>query len=176
MLRKEYAIYHKDLNIKLKELRSSNPKEYWRILSNDGKNKEDTLINSHLNILELTQHFKGLNDADPVSKNIEADILQKANLDVDRNTAPINAYFTEEEILISINKLKNNKAHGIDLIINEYIKCTKNTMIPIYVKLFNIILDTGIIPSDWLLGIIKPIYIKIRVTVTILTITEASLF
>ena len=31
-------------------------------------------------------------------------------------------------------------------------------MLPIYVKLFNIILTTGIIPDNWTIGIIKPIY------------------
>jgi hypothetical protein len=151
-----YIIY-KELNIKLKELRSSNPKEYWRILSDDSKKKQNT-CNPHLNITEMSKHFEKLNNADPISENIEADILQKANLDFESNTSCINANFTEEEILNGISKLKNNKAHGIDLIINEYLKCTKNTMIPVYVKLFNLILDTGIIPSEWLLGIIKPIY------------------
>ena len=31
-------------------------------------------------------------------------------------------------------------------------------LIPIYFKLFNVILDTGILPDSWTLGIIKPIY------------------
>ena len=31
-------------------------------------------------------------------------------------------------------------------------------MIPIYISLFNVILDTGIIPDSWLEGIIRPIY------------------
>ena len=31
-------------------------------------------------------------------------------------------------------------------------------LIPVYFKLFNIILDTGILPDSWTLGIIKPIY------------------
>ena len=31
-------------------------------------------------------------------------------------------------------------------------------MLPIYVKLLNIVFDTGIIPKDWTLGNIKPIY------------------
>ena len=31
-------------------------------------------------------------------------------------------------------------------------------MLPIYVKLFNIILGTGILPESWLIGVIKPIY------------------
>ena len=42
--------------------------------------------------------------------------------------------------------------------INEYIKVTANILMPVYVKLFNIVLNTGIIPSDWTIGLIKPLY------------------
>ena len=31
-------------------------------------------------------------------------------------------------------------------------------LLPIYTKLFNLILDTGIIPESWTIGVIKPIY------------------
>lgn len=37
--------------------------------------------------------------------------------------------------------------------INEYIISTKHLMVPIYVRLFNAMLDTENIPSDWLTGI-----------------------
>lgn len=57
-----------------------------------------------------------------------------------------------------ITKLKHNKAEGIDGIINEYIKSTKHIMCPLYVKLFNKVLDTGVIPEDWLIGVIVPFY------------------
>ncbi len=65
---------------------------------------------------------------------------------------------TEAEVLGCISKLKNNKAGGIYDIINEYIKSTKEVMCPLYVKLFNKVLDTGDIPDDWLVGVIVPIY------------------
>ena len=42
---------------------------------------------------------------------------------------------------------------------------------PLYLKLFNDILNTGEIPEDWLTGIILPVY-KIELIVTILTIIE----
>ena len=41
------------------------------------------------------------------------------------------------------SKLKNNKAHDV--------------MCPIYVKLFNVKLKTGVIPDSWSIGIIVPI-------------------
>jgi hypothetical protein len=48
---------------------------------------------------------------------------------------------------LGIKKLKNNKACGEDLVINEYIKSTTNTFIDIYEQLFNIIFETVIGPS-----------------------------
>lgn len=60
--------------------------------------------------------------------------------------------------MICISKLKNDKASGEDNIVNEYIKCTSHKFIKVYEKLFNIIFDTGILPSSWLTGVIKPIY------------------
>ena len=42
----------------------------------------------------------------------------------------------------------------------EYIKNTIDDLMPIYVKLFNIILDTGIVPDTWSLGIMVTIYKK----------------
>ena len=65
---------------------------------------------------------------------------------------------TEEEVKSIILGLKNNKAAGLDNIINEYIKYTSNLLLPIYVKLFNRILNSGVVPSSWLNGWIVPIY------------------
>ena len=70
----------------------------------------------------------------------------------------MNQPITESEILKNVKLLKNNKASGIDNIVNEHIKSTVYLLLPIYCKLFNVILDTGIIPQNWSIGIIKPIY------------------
>jgi hypothetical protein len=50
-------------------------------------------------------------------------------------------------------KLRNGKAFGNDGILNEYMKNTIDDLMLIYVKLFNIILDTGIVPDTWTLGL-----------------------
>ena len=44
-----------------------------------------------------------------------------------------------------------------DKIINEYIKNTSDIIIDIYDKLVNVVFDSGILPSIWLIGMIKPI-------------------
>ena len=60
--------------------------------------------------------------------------------------------------LTAVRSLKNNKSPGVDNIVNEQIKATNSYMLPIYVKLFNIVFEAGIIPEDWTLGNTKPIY------------------
>jgi hypothetical protein len=157
MLKHEYANYHKELNLQLKSLRTSNPKEYWKILNQSDGNKNDTC---NLGITEVSDHFEKLNSVNPITDEEETDLQNKGNVNTNNYESLLNANFTNEEIERAINKLKNNKAHGSDLIINEYLKCTKQIMIPVYVRLFNIILNSGIIPSDWFVGIIKPIYKK----------------
>ena len=89
----------------------------------------------------------------------ESDLLSsQSNTDEYSTNTLINAAFTESEVRSIAKKLKNNKAHGTDLVLNEFIKCTIGKMCPIYVKLFNLIMISGYIPDDWAIGIIVPIY------------------
>ena len=74
------------------------------------------------------------------------------------DTSALNQPFSETEIRNFVKNLKNNKAAGIDRILNEFIKNSIDIIIPFYIKLFNRVLDTGEIPDDWLIGIIIPIY------------------
>ena len=66
---------------------------------------------------------------------------------------------SQDEICKCILKLKNSKAPSpSDHILNEYIKSTKDILLPFYTKLFNCVLQTGIIPLSWLEGTIIPIF------------------
>ena len=44
-----------------------------------------------------------------------------------------------------------------DYVLNEYLKYSKDAMLPIYCKLFNLILNTRIIPEAWSKGTLLPI-------------------
>ena len=72
----------------------------------------------------------------------------------------LNAQIEEEELKKGLKSLKNNKSTGPDEILNEQIKATFPIMKNIYIKLFNIILDTGCFPETWAEGLIVPIYKK----------------
>ena len=61
----------------------------------------------------------------------------------------INRPFSLEEVELAIRKLKNNKASGVDNVINEFFKHCHNDCIKIIVDFFNIVLNTGFIPTEW---------------------------
>lgn len=60
--------------------------------------------------------------------------------------------------MAAVKTFKNNKAAGFDRLLNEHICSTIAVFLPVYKKLFNVIFDSGIVPDEWLIGIVKPIY------------------
>ena len=70
----------------------------------------------------------------------------------------INKDFTFAEIKEIMKKLKNNKACGIDNVINEYLKNCSDNVVCLIVDLFNLVLKSGIVPTAWCIGIIQPLY------------------
>ena len=50
----------------------------------------------------------------------------------------------ESEIRTAVGKLKNNKSSFSDKIKNEMIKSSLNELMPVYLKLFNTVLDLTI--------------------------------
>ena len=99
-------------------------------------------------------HFKNLsnenNDLDAFTFDIE-------NVNINDNTE-LNRLFSEADILQAIKSLKNNKSCGIDLILNEFLKCASGKMLTVFCKLFNIVFESGIVPNSWTEGIISPIH------------------
>ena len=92
---------------------------------------------------------------------------QEEKLQDARKIVPfLNAFFDEDvnkpiscdEVRKAACKLKGNKACGNDMIINEFLKYCPDRMLECITKLFNVVLDTGLIPQEWCLGMIKPLY------------------
>jgi hypothetical protein len=79
-------------------------------------------------------------------ENLDKNSFDDIDIDVEMDDI-LNSIITIEEIKNVVKGLKNGKSSGIDGVINEYIKYTINDMLHIYVLLFNIILDKGIIPE-----------------------------
>ena len=63
-----------------------------------------------------------------------------------------------KEIAKEIKNLKNNKACGFDLILNEMIKTSQLYLLESLQKIFNAVLSTGVYPKIWAKGYIVPIF------------------
>ena len=131
--------YYKNLGLKLRDLKTKNSKQFWKII--DNKNNSN---NVSANFEDLFEHYKNLNATDPDEFSLP---------NPQSNSNNINNDFTEGEICNGIKKLKCNKACGIDNIANEFIIDSSNMIAPTIAKLFNIILETGMIPQKWCIGL-----------------------
>jgi hypothetical protein len=105
----------------------------------------------------FVDHFKKINTVNVENVHNDGFVIIDTNTVTCLNTE-LNAVITEKDVLEAIKCLKNNKACSTDMIINEFLKHSRNKLLPVFVKLFNIIFDSGIIPDCWSEGIIVPIY------------------
>ena len=87
-------------------------------------------------------------------------VVQLQIVNVVNDQLILNRIITENEIQSCINRLKNHKAPGPDNILNEYIKISTDILMPIYLKIFNMIFSTGLFPDTWSQGLIIPIHKK----------------
>ena len=143
---------YKENKIKdIRNLKINDPRKYWKLINSQSKNNSNNLAS----LDDLYNFFKTSNTqaSDSHDKDFnDSDLLNN------ENNEEINQIISENEILQAVKTLKNNKSTGVDDIVNEQTKTTVSYMLPIYVKLFNMIFDTGIIPENWTIGNIKPIY------------------
>ncbi|XP_063408891.1 uncharacterized protein LOC134692369 [Mytilus trossulus] len=139
----------------LRNISKKDTKALWKILNNlnDSKKKDN---NDDISLKALYDHFKILNETVETENDFEQD-LEFDTLSDDVELF-LNSPVTEDEIKKVVSNLKNGKASGSDEILNEYIKNTIDDLMPIYVKLFNLILDTGIVPDSWSNGIMITIF------------------
>ncbi|KAL7402567.1 hypothetical protein ABVT39_016941 [Epinephelus coioides] len=107
---------------------------------------------------DFYEHFKSLADSEPYKDQLPEEVSSDGIF----ATGELNGDFTEEEVVTGIASLKVSKAAGIDKVLNEYIKSTARIILPVYVKLFNMILSSGVIPRNWVTGLIVPVYEKNR--------------
>ncbi len=151
-VKKSYNKYIKTIHTSFNKLKKEGkPRDYWDLLNstkNKGKRQK-----SKCPLKDLYEYFKELN-----STNTQQ--AKSPNPSPTEEPHELDESINNDEIKESISKLKNNKAQGIDNISNEYIKSTQDLMIPIYNRLFNLIYTSGVMPTSWCTGIIKPIYKK----------------
>jgi len=105
-------------------------------------------------------HFRSLHSNDPRTsinhQRVYDELLSLENEKEQLNY--LDQEVTEQEIRQAVKKLKNKKSPFVDKIRNEMIKPSLESLLPIYIKLFNLILQCGKTPDIWCQGLITPIY------------------
>lgn len=146
LLRKEKRNYEKELNAKIKKLKYTEPGKYRSIINPRKKSIKIgniSLDEAWTNFRDLYEDNSGIMDSVPNN---------------DMNNDFINELFTTVKIRKHINSFKINKALGIVFILNEFIKNCPDKLIYVIVLLFNMVLESSIIPTDWSVGINKVLY------------------
>ena len=77
--------------------------------------------------------------------------------------------FTIKEIKNAISKLKTGKSPGVDMISNEMLKSSQDTIAEAIAKVFNPLFDSQLYPSLWSKNMLLP-YIKVVTWMTQITI------
>ena len=132
----------------IKNTKHSNPRKFWKIL-----NSESHQSDVKCSITDLHDYFKEINSSSQTGDN-----MPNLNINDENSENELNCEITYDEIEKALKNLKNNKACGIDKILNEHIKYSYMSLKHVYFKLFNLILDKGIFPKSWSSGIIHPVY------------------
>ena len=153
-LSKRYRQFHQNLNKKFRNLKQSDPKSYWSLLNKYSNEKKKFI--SDITSEVFFEHFSKLNEGN--ADNDESfDPIDLSN--ISEYNSELNKAISNEEISVAINGLNNNKACSVyDNILNEYIKHSKDMMLPVLNSFFNLVLNNASIPDIWCKGIIFPIY------------------
>ena len=94
-------------------------------------------------------HFKSLHSIDATNSTHEHEIHRELNsLEHEKEQFTYFDYeITERDILQAAEKLKNKKPQFVDKIRNEMIKASLEPLMPVYVKGFNLVLQSGKMPD-----------------------------
>ena len=111
--------------------------------------------------MEIQHTTNPLLPAPGVGRNQAVQSLENAVQSLQNENEQINNLdheITEQEIRQAVKKLKNKKAAFVEKIRNEMIKASLESLMPVFIKLFNLILRSGKMPDMWCQGLITPIY------------------
>ena len=108
----EHIRLHKNKSTeKLRQLKSTNPKEYWCIINSDNDKKS-----ALAGLNDLYDYFKKVNET-KIEENVP-----NINISDSMINDEINLLITANEILKAVKLLKSSKSPGVDNLLNEHIK------------------------------------------------------
>lgn len=149
--------YMKGIASQLDSTEFGNPGEFWRLLNSlksQGHNAElpsmDDLINFFKSKTQTTDNFDQ-NFMHKVENSLRNNPYHKDVISLDQ---PISV----TELSKAISRLSNGKSFGWDLVTNEMLKSSIQSIEKPLLKLLNRCLDLSIYPAQWCQGHIIPIY------------------
>ena len=153
--------YVREISHKLDTLENKSTKQYWSLLNSlkCPKFQEDAAT-YNIPMEKFVEKFKSVYQNS--KENISVTDREINNV-VKQVTAQIGGINTldnpvkSSELSKCISELKNGKAFGEDLILNEMLRTSIKIIEKPLLRLFNICLDSGIYPDAWCKGYIVPI-------------------
>ena len=144
--------FKKKIYTSLTTFEKDNPKGFWEAVQNLKNNTSSKRVQSDsVDPESWFNYFKHLHgNSDLPNTSPTPTPTQCNNI--------INTPISLEEITNRVKKLKSNKASASDLISNEMIKFSQNTIIPSLQKLFNLVFKFENFPSVWASSTITPIF------------------
>ena len=147
----------------IQELRAKetkDPKSFWQIINTNSNKIKKT---GNVTIEDFLDHFSELNSVVEIDEGQTEDSPTSnetltCNCITDKYSDMLNYPFSEDEVKKAVKRLKNGKACGEDKILNEMIKAFSESHMSVLTKIFNIVLLSGHMPHEWVIGIVKPIY------------------
>lgn len=155
-----------DFGEKLEKNSRENQKLFYNVLKNlrKGKKPDSTLIKDNngkvlsdpIEIMNRwRQYFQELLQTQGTNNEENTQTEDKQ-----RQTENEEEGITEEELTTALNKMKNGKSPGHDRITGEMLKQMGKQGTKAFLKMFNKIWNEEIIPKDWEVGQIVPIFKK----------------
>jgi hypothetical protein len=148
--------YKESIVKKLNLLRNTKPQDYWKLLKSFKCGS--VLDMDQISLEEWKIHFSNLNTKCHMKTVRQKDI--KNSLDEIEKVRCFNEMdfrITNKEIETALQKMKRNKAVGLDLISAEMLKYSQHCMLPVLNKLFNSIFVSKQYPKEWCTGYLVPV-------------------
>ena len=152
--------FEKQIWASLDNFHKSNPKEYWKLLS-DLRGIEEKQKKNLISMEQWVKHFSSLlNKAMTPNKSLMTEIDTYIDMNRDRLFNELNFSISLVETSNAIRNLKTNKAAGLDGIVNEMFKTGISSLLSPLHKIFNSILTHGHFPSSWHTNTLSPLFKK----------------
>ena len=147
-LHQEQIRYKNAKIVELRKIKKAEPRKFWRFPNGTRKCEIKFELDKSHDYFSKINYYQETETSD-INLNFEPNENEEINIP---NTL--------EEIKKAARILKNNKSSGVDMILNEQIKHSLELphIQQLYLKLLNLVFDTGHIPETWSIGKIIPVY------------------